>query len=155
MCFFFKFGTATNVWFDGLCGKPPSRGCAIQLSSVKKAGGRQAAIPRGRPPLARNDRDPPHTAEGPPHTRQAAAYPIRCSFWFPQFHTRRSQKRLNESCVLRKMHDVWEGISLDQWFPPYRTFLHHPHQPHPSFHRSEVRSYLWKLIHQKSTIGLT
>ena len=69
--FLFHFGTATNVWFDG---------CAFQQSSVKKDGGRQAAKPRRRPPQTRNDHDPPHTAEGSPQARQAAAYPIRCSF---------------------------------------------------------------------------
>ena len=46
----------------------------MQLSSVEEAGGRQAATQRGRPPQARNDDDPPHTAEGPPQARQAAAY---------------------------------------------------------------------------------
>ena len=62
MCFFFKFGTATNIWFDGLRG----------ISLRAKAGGRQAATPRGRPPQAWNDHDPPHTAEGPPQAREVA-----------------------------------------------------------------------------------
>ena len=75
MCFFFNFGTATNVCFDGMRGIS-LRGCAMQLSSVQKAGGRQAAIPRDRPPQPRNDQDPPHTAEGPPQARQAVASPI-------------------------------------------------------------------------------
>ena len=44
--FLFNFGTATNVWFDGLRGISLSRGCAMQLSSVEEAGGRQ--VPRHR-----------------------------------------------------------------------------------------------------------
>ena len=52
MCFFFNFGTATNAWFDGLRGISHSRGCAMQLRSVKKAGGRQG--PRHREAGRRN-----------------------------------------------------------------------------------------------------
>ena len=79
-CFFFNFDTATNVWFDGLrgiplragvpCSKIPSKRPAVANQRYREAGRRK----HGTTVTST------HTAEGPPQARQAAAYPIRCSF---------------------------------------------------------------------------
>ena len=83
--------------------KTPSRGCAMQLSSVKKAGGRQAAVPRGWPPQARKGRLRP----GKLQLVQSAAVSTCCQFWFTEEFRRkgrRSPKKLRQREAGRRKH---------------------------------------------------
>ena len=138
--------------------------CQFWFTEIRRKGRQSSstATPRGRP-QTRNDHDPPHTTQGPPQARQTAAYPIRCSFWFPRYHTRRSQKNpMSPACFARRTM-FGKGLRLISGLPPHRTFLrHHPHQLlwtshkfHPSLQRSEARSHLWSFVYHKRTIGLT
>ena len=67
-----------EMCFFSISAQRPTSGAA----EFRRKGRRSpsTATPRGRPPQTRNDHDPPHTTEGPPQARQAAAYPIRCIF---------------------------------------------------------------------------
>ena len=135
--FLFNFGTATNVWFDGL------RGISLR-----------AGVPCSSVPSK--------------HCGRAASGKASCSlsnplqFLVPSISHEAIPKRPNESCLLRKTHDVWEGTSSDQW-PSITQNLSSPlirlcgqvTKFHPSLQRSEARSYLWNRVHHKRTIGLT
>ena len=80
MCFFSISAQRQTSGLTACAEYPFARVC--HAAKFRRRGRRSpsTATPRGRPPQARNDHDPTHTAEGPPQARQAAAYPIRCSF---------------------------------------------------------------------------
>ena len=80
MCFFSISAQGQTSGLTACAEYPFARVC--HAAEFRRKGRRlpSTATPRGRPPQTRNDHDPPHTTEGPPQARQAAAYPIRCTF---------------------------------------------------------------------------
>ena len=80
MCFFSISAQRQTSGMTGCAEYPFARVCHAAQFRRKGRRSPSTATPRGQPLQARNDHDPPHTAEGPPHAGQAAASPIRWSF---------------------------------------------------------------------------
>ena len=80
MCFFSISAQRQTSGLMACAEYPFARVCNAAEFRRKGRRSPSTATPRGRPPQTRNDDDPPHTTEGPPQARQAAACPISCSF---------------------------------------------------------------------------
>ena len=97
MCFFSISAQRQTSGLTACAEHPFARVC--HAAKFRRRGRRSpsTATPRG------NDHDPPHAAEGPPQTRQAAACPIRCSFWFPRYHMK---NKIQAARHMREIHDI-------------------------------------------------
>ena len=80
MCFFSISAQRQTSGLTACAEYPFARVCHAAEFRRKGRRSPSTATPRGRPPQTRNHHDPPHTTEGLPQAKQAAAYPIRCSF---------------------------------------------------------------------------
>ena len=105
MCFFSISAQRQTSGLTTCAEYPFARMCHAAEFRRKGRRSPSTATPRGRPPQTWNEHDPPHTTEGPPQARQAAAYPIRCSFP-PAANSGSPKGRLCSGHTCRQRSDV-------------------------------------------------
>ena len=140
MCFFTISAQRQTSGLTACAEYPFARVCHAAAFRRKGRRSPSTATPRGRPPQTRNDHDPPHTTEGLPQARQAAAHPIRCSFHLlPILVYRKGRLCSDNTC--RQRSDVtllgWRG--------------HHGCERHDTFNLEENAFH--DIRHYRETAG--